>query len=118
MGFTEPCFADTDDDMIDQALGSTSNSTKSPTQSPDKSWFANVTRQRLERENHIPLPLPANADGRILPFSTPGWFSGTPTGRGELTPVLPLIRMGRGMMMGVDHNKNLEWVGSSAALVA
>ncbi len=35
---------------------------------------------------------------------------------GELTPVLPLIRMGRGMMMGVDHNKNLEWVGSSAAL--
>jgi len=37
---------------------------------------------------------------------------------GELTPVLPLIRMGRGMMMGVDHNKNLEWVGSSAALVA
>ena len=37
---------------------------------------------------------------------------------GELTPVLPLIRMGRGMMMGVDHNKNLEWVGSSAALMA
>lgn len=37
---------------------------------------------------------------------------------GELTPVLPLIRMGRGMMMGVDHNKNLEWVGSSAGLVA
>jgi hypothetical protein len=37
---------------------------------------------------------------------------------GELTPVLPLIRMGRGMMMGVDHNKNLEWVGSSAALLA
>ena len=37
---------------------------------------------------------------------------------GELTPVLPLVRMGRGMMMGVDHNKNLEWVGSSAALIA
>jgi len=37
---------------------------------------------------------------------------------GDLTPVLPLIRMGRGMMMGVDHNKNLEWVGSSAALLA
>ncbi len=35
---------------------------------------------------------------------------------GELTPVLPLIRMGRGMMMGVDHNRNLEWVGGSAAL--
>ena len=35
---------------------------------------------------------------------------------GELTPVLPLVRMGRGMMMGVDHNRNLEWVGGSAAL--
>jgi hypothetical protein len=35
---------------------------------------------------------------------------------GEITPVLPLLRMGRGIMMGVDHNKNLEWVGGSAAL--
>ena len=35
---------------------------------------------------------------------------------GELTAVLPLVRMGRGMMMGVDHNRNLEWVGGSSAL--
>jgi hypothetical protein len=35
---------------------------------------------------------------------------------GELTAVLPLIRMGRGMMMGVDHNRDLEWVGGSSAL--
>ena len=35
---------------------------------------------------------------------------------GELTPVLPLIRMGRGMMMGVDHNRDLEWVGGTAGL--
>ncbi len=35
---------------------------------------------------------------------------------GELTPMLPLVRMGRGMMMGVDHNRNREWVGGSAAL--
>jgi hypothetical protein len=34
----------------------------------------------------------------------------------ELTPVLTIIRMGRGLMMGVDHNKNMEWVGASAAL--
>jgi len=32
----------------------------------------------------------------------------------ELLPVMTIIRMGRGMMMGVDHNKNMEWVGSSA----
>jgi hypothetical protein len=31
-----------------------------------------------------------------------------------LTPVLTIIRMGRGLMMGVDHNKNMEWVGASA----
>ncbi len=33
----------------------------------------------------------------------------------ELLPVLTIVRMGRGKMMGVDHNKNMEWVGSSAA---
>ena len=36
----------------------------------------------------------------------------------ELTPVMSLVRMGRGKMMGVDHNRDLEWVGSSAALIA
>jgi hypothetical protein len=34
----------------------------------------------------------------------------------ELLPVSLLVRMGRGAMMGVDHNKNLEWVGASAGL--
>ncbi len=34
----------------------------------------------------------------------------------ELTPVMTIIRMGRGLMMGVDHNKNMEWVGASAGL--
>ena len=32
----------------------------------------------------------------------------------ELKPVLTILRMGRGLMMGVDHNKNMEWVGASA----
>jgi len=35
----------------------------------------------------------------------------------ELVPVLTIVRMGRGLMMGVDHNKNMKWVGSSAALI-
>ncbi len=35
----------------------------------------------------------------------------------ELMPVLMLVRMGRGKMMGVDHNRDLEWVGGSAGLV-
>jgi hypothetical protein len=34
----------------------------------------------------------------------------------ELTPVLTILRMGRGLMMGVDHNRDMEWVGSSAGL--
>lgn len=32
--------------------------------------------------------------------------------------VLPLIRMGRGRMMGVDHNKGMNYVGAAAALIA
>jgi hypothetical protein len=31
--------------------------------------------------------------------------------------VLPLLRTGRGKMMGVDHNKGLRWVGASAGLI-
>ncbi|MBV8205461.1 MAG: hypothetical protein JO041_01610 [Acidobacteria bacterium] len=36
----------------------------------------------------------------------------------QLMPVMTLVRMGRGKMMGVDHNKDLRWVGSSACLMA
>jgi hypothetical protein len=32
-------------------------------------------------------------------------------------PVLPLIRMGRGKMMGVDFNKGQLWVGAAAGLM-
>ena len=35
--------------------------------------------------------------------------------KGELQPVLTLVRMGRGKMMGVDHNRDQQWVGSTAA---
>jgi hypothetical protein len=34
---------------------------------------------------------------------------------GKLTPALSLVRLGRGKMMGVDHNKNQDWVGASGA---
>lgn len=39
------------------------------------------------------------------------WPDGT-----AMQPVTSLVRMGRGLMMGVDHNKRQEWVGGSAAL--
>lgn len=35
---------------------------------------------------------------------------------GTMEPVISLVRMGRGLMMGVDQNRNQEWVGGSAAL--
>jgi hypothetical protein len=35
----------------------------------------------------------------------------------KLTSVMTIIRMGRGLQMGVDRNRDMEWVGSSAGLV-
>jgi anaerobic selenocysteine-containing dehydrogenase len=74
MGFTEACFDDREDELIDQALET------------DHPWFAGITRDRLEREGHVALRLPANVEGEVLPFSTAEWFR-TPSGRGELVPV-------------------------------
>ena len=74
MGFGEACFDDREDELIDQAL------------TTDHPWFAGITRERLEREGHVPLRLPVNETGEVLPFSTAEWFR-TPSGRGELTPV-------------------------------
>lgn len=34
---------------------------------------------------------------------------------GLLTPVISLVRLGRGRMMGVDHNRDQQFVGASAA---
>jgi hypothetical protein len=52
---------------------------------------------------------PAQAEIRIM------YVLDSSTGR--LRPVLPLLRMGRGKMMGVDHNKGLRWVGASAGFL-
>ncbi len=35
---------------------------------------------------------------------------------GAMTPMTSLVRMGRGLMMGVDHNRDRTWVGGSAGL--
>jgi hypothetical protein len=52
-----------------------------------------------------------------LPPAAPDAGSLRASGSG-LRPVLPLLRMGRGKMMGVDHNKGLRWVGASAGLIS
>ncbi len=74
MGFDDPCFEDREDALIDEALESASP------------WMNGITRERMEREGHVPLSLPQNHAGDTLPFSTADWFR-TPSGRGELIPV-------------------------------
>ena len=32
----------------------------------------------------------------------------------RMQPMISLVRMGRGLMMGVDHNRDKTWVGGSA----
>jgi hypothetical protein len=66
-----------------------------------------LVQQRMHFEPTIVTPHGlTQAEIRILYL----WPDG-----GELTPALSLVRLGRGKMMGVDHNKNQEWVGASGA---
>jgi len=66
-----------------------------------------LLQERVHFQPVIETPFgPTQAEIRILYL----WPDG-----GDLDPVLSLIRLGRGKMMGVDHNKNQEWVGGSAA---
>jgi len=65
-----------------------------------------ILQERLHFEPVIDTPHgPTKAEVRVMYI----WLD-------ELTPVLTIIRTGRGLMMGVDHNKNMEWVGASAGL--
>ncbi len=102
MGFTEAAFEDDTDALIAQALD-----TPHP-------WFAGITKERLERENHVPLTLPVNAHGESLPFSSPEWFR-TPSGKAELLPLPEFIapRESRG---GVNRSAkfSLEFLGRKA----
>lgn len=66
-----------------------------------------LLQQRMQFERTIGTPHGmTQAEFRILYM----WAAGE-----DLTPALSLVRLGRGKMMGVDHNKNQEWVGGSAA---
>ena len=63
-----------------------------------------ILQERMEFEPVIETPFGGTkAEIRIMYI----WVE-------KLLPVLTIVRMGRGKMMGVDHNKNMQWVGSSA----
>lgn len=73
MGFTDECFRDSVDQMIDRAL-SARNGSLDP-----NGWLAGIDRQRLEREGHARLNF---GEGPFLPFAKGGFT--TPSGKAEL----------------------------------
>ena len=74
---------------------------------PPEERSGNLVQQRMHFEPTIDTPFGVTqAEVRIL-YMWPD--------AGVLTPALSLVRLGRGKMMGVDHNKNQEWVGGSGA---
>ena len=65
-----------------------------------------ILQERLHFEPVIETPFgPTKAEVRVMYV----WLE-------KLQAVLTIIRMGRGLMMGVDHNREMEWVGASAGL--
>ncbi|HMK39417.1 MAG TPA: hypothetical protein VK569_08755 [Bacteroidota bacterium] len=63
-----------------------------------------ILQQKVEYAGVVDTPAgPTRAEVRILYI----W-------QDRPIPVLNLVRLGRGAMMGVDHNRNMDWVGSSA----
>ena len=74
MGFTEPCFRDTEDAMIEQALD------VGEKESP---WLHGTTRAQLEQEPSIRLKFPQETGGgHFQPFTSAEWFR-TPSGKAE-----------------------------------
>lgn len=67
MGFDEPCFRETVDEMIDGALNS-----------PDP-WLQGITREQLERDGHVRLKL---GEPEFVPFAQGGFA--TPDGKARL----------------------------------
>jgi hypothetical protein len=75
---------------------------------PAKNRKDYILQERLHFEPVIETPVGATkAEVRVMYV----WQE-------ELKAVLTIIRMGRGLMMGVDQNKNMEWVGASAGFYA
>jgi hypothetical protein len=69
-----------------------------------------LLQERVQFEPVIQTPAgPTQAEIRILYV----W----PNGK-AMVPMTSLVRMGRGLMMGVDHNRDKTWVGASAGFYA
>ena len=76
MGFTDECFQQSPDDMIDATMSRPENQ-----HIPNgwEKWMEGITRQQLEKEGHVRLNL---GDGPFLPFAKGGFA--TASGKAEL----------------------------------
>ncbi len=71
---------------------------------PRKQWSHYLLQEKVTYAEIVETPQGhAKAEIRIMYI----WEDGP-------VPVMNLVRMGRGAMMGVDQNKNMSWVGGSA----
>ena len=71
MGFTDECFTQTVDEMIETALSASGT--------PFDQWLSGITRERLEQEGHAPLNF---GNGPFLPFADGKFY--TRSGKAEL----------------------------------
>ena len=75
---------------------------------PEADRHGFLLQQRVHFEPVIETPHgPTKAEIRIMLVASDA---------GTLTPVISMVRLGRGLMMGVDQNRDQLWVGGSAAL--
>ncbi|HZU33611.1 MAG TPA: molybdopterin oxidoreductase family protein [Candidatus Angelobacter sp.] len=76
MGFTESCFQENVDDLIDATLATAQNH---GIPNGWEQWLQGITRQRLEKEGHVRLNV---GEGPFLPFAQGGFA--TASGKAEL----------------------------------
>ena len=85
-------------------LGVIIGPTREQLESVDKSQF--ILQEKVDFAPIIQTPFgPTKAEVRVMYI----WEN-------ELQAVTTIVRMGRGKMMGVDQNRDMEWVGASAGL--
>jgi len=75
---------------------------------PEQQRSQYLLQKRMPFESVIETPFgPTQAEIRVMYI----WVD-------DLKPVNVIVRMGRGRMMGVDHNRDMEWVGASAGFIS
>ena len=74
---------------------------------PAKERSSYLLQERVRFQPVIETPSgPTQAEVRIMMVARDGE---------ELAPVISMVRLGRGLMMGVDYNRDQTWVGASVA---